>query len=166
MENNNDRKTAQLGMNASTAAYRLRQMVTYKLATAAGLNRCYRCGETISSPEEMSLDHKKDWMYSTDPKGTFFDLDNVVFSHRKCNCQEKRCPGVVRGKTGYKGVIHLKTKTRKKRYQARIWSNEKIRMISLGLYETAEEAAAVYDTAAEKVYGDKAMTNKTLGLLK
>jgi len=74
-----------LGMNHSTAYHRLRKMVLWKYVVFVGDDVCYRCGERIGSIEELSIEHKESWLGSEDPLSSFFDLDNVAFSHLKCN---------------------------------------------------------------------------------
>jgi hypothetical protein len=57
--------------------------------------------------------------------------------------------------TGYKGVSYM---PRRNRYQAHIRVNGQARY--LGYYHTAEEAAAAYDDAAERVQGEFAWLNR------
>lgn len=78
-------KSKILGMPYGTASNRLRKMLLFKLVKEAGLNICYQCGEPIETPEELSIEHKKAWLNSDKPIDTFFDLDNIAFSHLSCN---------------------------------------------------------------------------------
>jgi hypothetical protein len=57
--------------------------------------------------------------------------------------------------SGYKGVVIIKNA--KKPYRAQVRVNSK--MMYLGFYVTAEEAAKAYDRAAIKYYGDFARLN-------
>jgi len=50
------------------------------------------------------------------------------------------------------------------KYRARIGFRGKV--VELGFYNTAREAARAYDHVAARVFGEFAMTNKQLGLLK
>jgi len=75
-----------LGMNPGTAAHRLRKMILWKFVVQTGVNICYRCGKEITSIDELSIDHKRSWLLSETPLETFFDLDNIAFSHLSCNC--------------------------------------------------------------------------------
>ena len=88
------KKSDQLGMNPSTAAHRLRKMVLFELLRNQERNRCFQCGEIIKNMENLSLEHKVPWLDGDDPAGLFFDLDNVAYSHLKCNV------GARRAKTG------------------------------------------------------------------
>ena len=81
----NDRKSEALGMKHGTAAGRLRKALLFKYAKLAGADICYRCDSKIETTNEFSIDHKIDWLNHEDPPETFFDLDNVVFSHQRCN---------------------------------------------------------------------------------
>jgi hypothetical protein len=79
----NGNKESELGMPFGTACARLRKAVLFALVQRLGLDECYRCGGPITSPEELSLDHKIDWL-GVDP-ALFWDVENVAFSHRICN---------------------------------------------------------------------------------
>ena len=88
--NQNEKKDAQLGMPLGTAAHRMRRNFNWTMAVRNGEAYCFRCGKLIESPEEMSYDHVIDWLDSTDPKGLFFDCDNIRLSHLTCNRAYRR----------------------------------------------------------------------------
>jgi len=60
---------------------------------------CFVCGEKIDSVAELSIEHKKPWL-DVDAD-LFWDLENISFSHRKCN----RPHNPYRG--GWTGKKHL-----------------------------------------------------------
>ncbi len=68
----------------------------------------------------------------------------------------------VANTSGYKGVSKRKDIVNKT-WAARIRVNKKL--LSLGCFETAKEAALAYDEAALRYHGEFAKTNKELGLL-
>lgn len=70
-------------MNLGTASHLLRRNMMFQLVTNAGLNRCLKCEKLIETPEELSMDHIKPWRNVSSE--LFWDLDNIAFSHRKCN---------------------------------------------------------------------------------
>jgi len=70
-------------MNLSTASNRLRKLVLFKLVQDTNQDDCFRCGKTISSAEELSIEHKEFWL-DADP-ALFWDMENIAFSHLKCN---------------------------------------------------------------------------------
>lgn len=74
-----------LGMSQGAAANKLRKMIMFKYAKACGDDICFRCGMVIDNIDDLSIEHKETWFYSHDPAGRFFDLDNIAFSHMKCN---------------------------------------------------------------------------------
>lgn len=63
-------------------------------------------------------------------------------------------------KSGFKGVCW---KSANRKWVAQINAG---RVIHLGLFSDPKHAAMAYDRAAEKFYGEFALTNKMLGLLK
>lgn len=73
----------QLGMDYGTACGRLRKMVLHHVLVQAGINECFRCKRLIETAEELSLDHKLSWLHVS--AELFWDLDNVAFSHLRCN---------------------------------------------------------------------------------
>ena len=83
MSNKNKRQTIQLGMPYGTANGRLRKMVLFDLLKKHGENRCYRCSGEIAKCDDLSIEHKKAWL-NVDVE-LFWDLDNIAFSHLKCN---------------------------------------------------------------------------------
>jgi len=72
-----------LGMHLATAVGRLRKMIMFNLLEQLNKDFCFRCGERIEYVKDLSIDHKKFWM-GVD-KALFWDLDNIAFSHLKCN---------------------------------------------------------------------------------
>lgn len=77
------RRTGQLGMPLGTAANQLRKRVMFHLAARLGENVCLRCGAVIETADDLSLDHIQPWL-DADP-ALFWDLDNLAFSHLRCN---------------------------------------------------------------------------------
>lgn len=77
------RKQEQLGMAHSTASRKLRDILLYEALKKLGESRCFVCGMEIESVEELTVEHKTPWE-NIDP-ALFWNLDNIAFSHRKCN---------------------------------------------------------------------------------
>lgn len=84
-----DKKKMQLGMNPSTASGRLVKDILWKLIVETGNDTCYKCGESMSR-ETFSIEHVEPWLDSEDPVGLYFNLDNISFSHLRCNIEDKR----------------------------------------------------------------------------
>ena len=78
------KKNDQLGMPFGTACGRLKKSLLFSLVLKLNLNYCLKCSKKIQE-EDFSIDHIIDWMDSSEPKRLFFDLNNIRFSHRKCN---------------------------------------------------------------------------------
>jgi len=85
MSKGNEVKTAALGMSHGTAANRLRKIILFSLVCRLKLNMCYRCDGEILSVGDLSIEHKEPWLQADDPVKSFFDLDNIAFSHLSCN---------------------------------------------------------------------------------
>ena len=81
----NSEKSKALGMSHGTAANRLRKMILFSLVCKLGLDICYQCGKKILLVDDLSIEHKEPWLRADDPAESFFDLDNVAFSHLSCN---------------------------------------------------------------------------------
>lgn len=90
MTNTSKKISEQLGMAHGTAQYRLKKSILFAAIQQLGQDICYRCKEKIESIDEFSIDHKTRWMDTNDPVGLFFDLDNISFSHSRCNSQASR----------------------------------------------------------------------------
>lgn len=78
-------KKNQLGIDPGTAAHQLKKLILFDLLKQLKKNYCYQCASEIETPEELSIEHKTPWLHSNDPKGLFFDLSNIAFSHLSCN---------------------------------------------------------------------------------
>lgn len=77
------KKSEFLGMNHSTASHRLRKQLLFKYVQKCDDDVCFKCKEKIKDIESLSIEHKERWLdVSAD---LFWDLDNIAFSHLKCN---------------------------------------------------------------------------------
>lgn len=83
----NARAVVLLGTSTTVAGYRLRKSILFSMVKRLGEDICYRCGKTIDHIDDLTIDHKADWREADDPKVTFFDLENIAFSHFLCNTQ-------------------------------------------------------------------------------
>ncbi len=84
----NDKRSSQLGMPHGTATQRLRKLVLFDLLKRHNENTCYRCGNPIKSPDELSMEHKIPWIDKD--IALFWYLTNIAFSHEKCNSRAAR----------------------------------------------------------------------------
>ncbi len=89
------KKSQKLGMSFGKAGHILHKNILFNLVQKCDLDICYRCGKRIESKIHLSVEHKIAWLNSDKPKELFFDLDNIAFSHLKCNVD-------ARDKTFYK----------------------------------------------------------------
>ena len=86
-----DKKSQQLGINYSTAAARLDRQVLFMLVKECGRDKCHRCGKAIEKWQDLSTEHKADWL-DVNP-ALFWDLSNIAFSHKWCNSGAGRKTG-------------------------------------------------------------------------
>lgn len=86
------KKREQLGMDVSTASHKLRKLVLFSLVQQTARDVCFRCHTKIETVEDFSIEHKTPWLNSSNPVGTFFDLNNIAFSHLRCNIADRRIP--------------------------------------------------------------------------
>lgn len=80
------RKSPLPGLSRGSAFNSLRKLLLFNLASRLNLLWCFRCGNPIETVAEFSIEHKEAWEGAEDPQAAFFDLENVAFSHLKCNC--------------------------------------------------------------------------------
>lgn len=81
----NERKTQLLGESLGKATNQLRKGLLFELAKRLELLTCHQCGTPITSVAEFSIEHKLPWMSAENPRGAFFDIENIAFSHLRCN---------------------------------------------------------------------------------
>jgi hypothetical protein len=79
------KKSRLLGLPFTTARLRLQRDIVFELAKRCQMDDCFRCGKKIERVEDMTIEHKTAWMSAPDPVATFFDLENIAFSHSLCN---------------------------------------------------------------------------------
>ncbi|WPJ20568.1 hypothetical protein vBPFY1MI_30 [Pseudomonas phage vB_PF_Y1-MI] len=84
-----DKKTKQLGMNPSTASGRLVKDLLWNFVKTTGQDACCKCGEPMSR-DTFSIEHVTPWLDSDDPVGLYFDIDNIGYSHHRCNVGSAR----------------------------------------------------------------------------
>jgi len=77
------RKSAFLGMPHGTASNRLRKMILFHLLQKHGENVCFKCAEKIETADQLSIEHKQPWEGVS--VELFWSLDNIAFSHLRCN---------------------------------------------------------------------------------
>lgn len=88
------RKSLFLGMPHGTAANRLRKQLLFKYVQQAGDDVCFKCGQKIESVDDLSIEHKEPWENRS--VEFFWDLDNIAFSHIRCNVPHIRGKATAR----------------------------------------------------------------------
>ena len=82
---NNENKARLLGEPSGTANAKLRKAILFQFLQELNKNTCFQCGKKINDISELSIEHKLPWMSADNPKESFYDLNNISFSHLKCN---------------------------------------------------------------------------------
>lgn len=82
------KKREQLGFPIGTATHRLRKLVIFELVQQVGRDCCFRCGLKIESAADIVMDHKVPWLDNS--AELFWDLNNIAFSHARCNLRAVR----------------------------------------------------------------------------
>jgi hypothetical protein len=157
-------KSDKLGMSLGKANARLRKSILFDLVIKSGLGKCFKCNLPINNEDELTIEHKTNWLNSDNPVKLFFDLNNIAFSHKRCNkCSPQQ--STVRSTSGYKGVKKCSRKNRKGiRYWAvYVTSNGLCKYV--GRFTDPKVAARAYDEAVVSILGASAITNHKLGLL-
>ncbi len=131
LTNSKKKKKKQLGMDPGTAANRLRKSILFSFAKRLDLNFCYQCGCEIEDINKFTIEHKKPWLDSEDPKHLFFDIENIAFSHASCNYRASRgrigkpCPSVTAYRKGCRceGCLEAKRQYRENKNKYKNSSN-------------------------------------------
>lgn len=85
MDKSNQNKYDLLGIPFGTAMNQLRKNIMFDMMKQLNKDICFRCGEKIETVKDFSIEHKKAWQQDRNPKESFYDLNNITFSHLKCN---------------------------------------------------------------------------------
>ena len=150
-------RARQLGIPYGTARNMLNKRIMFSMVQRLGLDTCHRCGQPIEDVDDLSVEHKKAWLYEPNARELFFDLDNIAFSHHKCNSGASRNK---LGSSGYRGVESYGTyQSGRPRFRARLGS------ITLATSEDPQYLAQIYDQKVIEERGPNAITNASLGLL-
>lgn len=81
-----DMRIAQmLGMGKGAAYHKMVRAILFHLAGQLGRTVCFRCSTPILTIKEFSIEHKLEWENSPDALALFFDMENIAFSHARCN---------------------------------------------------------------------------------
>lgn len=72
-----------LGMPHGTAMAKLRKNILFHQLKKHNENVCFRCQKQIITADELSVDHIEPWESLS--VELFWSLENIAFSHRKCN---------------------------------------------------------------------------------
>ncbi len=93
MKDSSTRKKAFLGMPHGTATARLRKSILFHLIQKLSENICFKCSEKIEKVEDLSIEHKLPWEGVS--VELFWSLDNIAFSHLRCNRPHRYVGGGV-----------------------------------------------------------------------
>lgn len=80
---------SQLGMSLGTAHNRLVKDLLFDFVCKTNQNKCFQCGKEMSR-EDFSIEHKTPWRHKENAKELFFSLDNISYSHLRCNMKAAR----------------------------------------------------------------------------
>lgn len=70
-------------MNISTANFRLCKDLLFAFIQKDNIC-CYRCNKPLTR-DTFTIEHKEFWKTAENPKEMFFNLNNIAYSHHKCN---------------------------------------------------------------------------------
>jgi HNH endonuclease len=86
-EGRSKRIAKQLGMSHGSALSKLRKSILFSFIKRLNEDICSRCQKKIDSVDELSIEHVEPWE-NRSPE-LFWDLNNIKFSHLKCNRPHK-----------------------------------------------------------------------------
>lgn len=82
------RKSEFLGMPFGTATARLKKMILFSLLQKFQIDSCYVCNEKIDRIQDLTIEHILPW--EGRDVSLFWDLNNIAFSHIRCNIPHVR----------------------------------------------------------------------------
>lgn len=82
-KNSTLKKSQYLGMSLGTASQRLTRRILFRLLQKNREDYCFKCKNKIETIEELTVEHIKPWLNIE--ANLFWNLDNIAFSHHKCN---------------------------------------------------------------------------------
>lgn len=93
-------------------------MFYFLLLKKLGKDVCFVCGNSLTR-ETFSIEHKVPWLHSQNPLELYFNLDNIAFSHIKCNVSNSR------GNKKYETKEEVNYAKRRWEREVRIYNPEK-----------------------------------------
>lgn len=78
-----NKRKEQLGVHPATASGRLLRDLLFHYVMKES-HKCFRCDGELER-DNFSIEHKIPWLNSDNPIELFYDLDNITYSHQKCN---------------------------------------------------------------------------------
>lgn len=82
-----DYKNEFLGMSGGKASNILKKQILFMFVQRCNEDICFKCGKKIETVDELSIEHKLPWLDRD--VNLFWDLNNIAFSHLKCNKQHR-----------------------------------------------------------------------------
>jgi hypothetical protein len=128
-----NKKQEQLGMNPSTAQHKLLKDIMWDLIVKTNQDTCCKCGCKMTR-ETFSIEHLVPWLDSDNPIELFFDLENIAFSHLKCNIADSR-----------KTYSECGTVNRYCKYGCRCEECKEAKRTARAKYYTPEQRRATYE---------------------
>ncbi len=104
MNNDSENRKKLLGESYGKAMAKLKKAILFELIKETNRNICFRCEEKIENIDDLSVEHKLPWRRAKNPIETFHDLNNIAFSHLKCNVAVAYLNGSRYGSRGENNV--------------------------------------------------------------
>lgn len=70
-------------------------MILFKFVQETNNDTCFKCKKLITSIKELSIEHKLPWEGRS--VELFWDLNNIAFSHLRCNRPHRSTKGIKHG---------------------------------------------------------------------
>lgn len=149
-----------LGIDYSLANQRLHQMILLEILKEDGKNFCHRCKEKIDNYLQLSIEHIENWGKTNDKEmkpELFLNIDNITFSHRKCNSASAKA---YTGSSKYVGVRWFFDKRKNYgKWCAYIGKNIGSKFQYFGYHDNEKLAAHARDLGVMKFYNGRALMN-------